>query len=115
MSINLKIEGMIHHIIFITRHIAVWDDYKNEIINNINDINFYNKIENYIPCGRNLYVSKPRMRKILYDSIVLNDNIFVEVGYNSYKPREQYDIEYKDIYAFIEECIKILIKKQQLK
>ena len=44
---------------------------------------------------------------------MLNNNIFLEVGYNSYKPKEQYNIEHQDIYGFIEECIKLLVKKQQ--
>jgi hypothetical protein len=55
------------------------------------------------------------MRKILYNSIVLNNNIFIEVGYNSYSIKEQYDIKQRDVYNFIEECIKILVRKQQLK
>jgi hypothetical protein len=55
------------------------------------------------------------MRKILYNSIVLNNNIFIEVGYGSYSIKEQYDIKQQDVYNFIEECIKILVKKQQLK
>jgi hypothetical protein len=79
-------------------------------LNNLNNINFNEKIENYVSSGKLLYVTRPRMRKILYNSIVLNNNIFIEVGYNSYSVKEQYDI-----YAFIEECIKILVKKQQLK
>ena len=79
-------------------------------MNNLNNINFNEKIENYVSSGKLLYVTRPRMRKILYNSIVLNNNIFIEVGYNSYSVKEQYDI-----YAFIEECIKILVKKQQLK
>ena len=53
------------------------------------------------------------MRELLYKSIVLNDNIFSEVGYNNYQPKEQYEIKDKDIYGFIEECVKILVKKQQ--
>jgi hypothetical protein len=50
MSINLKIEGIISHLIFITRHNIAWEDYKNDIINNLNQLDLYNKIENYIPC-----------------------------------------------------------------
>jgi hypothetical protein len=114
MSFNLKIEGIIGHSIFTTRNNTVWDDYKNDIINNFNNLNLNNNIENYEPAGgRSLYVSRPRMRVVLYNSIVLNNNIFLEVGYNSYKPKEQYNIEHQDIYGFIEECIKLLVKKQQ--
>ena len=42
------------------------------MIYKINELNF-NEIENYIPCGN---VSRPRMRVVLYNSIVLNKNIF---------------------------------------
>ena len=115
MSFNLKIEGIIQHNIFTERNIMDWNEYKNNILNNFININFIEKIENYIPCGKLLYTTRPRMRKILYDSIVLNTKIFMEVGYNSYKPKEQYNITHKDIRDFIEECILILVEKQQLK
>jgi len=113
MSFNLKIEGIISHSIFTTRNNITWDDYKKDIKNNLNNIDLNNKIKNYEPCGSSLYVTRSRMRIVLYNSIVLNNNIFVEVGYNSYQPKEQYDISHKDIYDFIEECIKGLVKKQQ--
>ena len=115
MSFNLKIEGIIEHNIFTERNIIDWDEYKNNILNNFNNINFTERIENYIPCGKSLYTTRTRMRKILYDSIVLNTKIFMEVGYDSYQPKEQYDIKHKNIYNFIDECVKILVKKQQLK
>lgn len=115
-SFNLKIEGIIQHNIFTERNIMDWNEYKNNIINNFNNINFTEKIENYVPPpGRSLYTTRLRMRIILYDSIVLNTKIFMEVGYSSYQPKEQYDIKHRNIYDFIEECIKILVKKQQLK
>ncbi len=115
MSFNLKIEGIIQHNIFTERNIIDWDEYKNNILNNFNNINFTEQIENYIPCDKSLYTTRPRMRKILYDSIVLNTKIFMEVRYSSYQPKEQYDIKHGNIYDFIEECVKILVKKQQLK
>jgi len=115
MSTNLKIEGIIGHSIFTARHNISWDDYKNDIICNLREIDFYDKIENYTSCGRSLHVTRPRMRTLLYNSIVLNNNIFYEVGYNSYKAKEQYVIKHHDIYDFIEECIKVLVKKQQEK
>lgn len=115
-SFNLKIEGIIQHNIFTERNIMDWNEYKNNIINNFYNINFTEKIEDYIPPpGRLLYTTRPRMRKILYDIIVLNKNIFKEVGYDLYQLREQYNITKSDIFDFIEECIKILVKKQQLK
>jgi len=114
MSINLKVEGIIQHNIFTERNIIDWHEYKNNIINNFNNINFYENIENYVPlCGRSLHVSRPRMRKLLHSSIVLNNKIFEELGYDVYKSREQYDVTHKDICDLIEECVKILVKKQQ--
>jgi hypothetical protein len=115
MPFNLKVEGIIGSVIFTERNIIDWNEYKTNILNNLNNINFNEKIENYISSDKSLHVTKPRMRKILYNSIVLNNNIFMEVGYNSYSVKEQYDIKQQDVYNFIEECIKILVKKQQLK
>lgn len=115
MSINLRVEGIINHYIFTERNSIIWNEYKNNIINNFNNINFNEKIDNYIPCDRILYVTRPRMRVLLYNSIVLNNNIFMEVGYGSYKSREENNIKQRDIYDFIEECIKILVKKQKCK
>jgi hypothetical protein len=114
MSFNLKVEGIIVSVIFTERNIIDWNEYKINILNNLNNINFNEKIENYISYGKSLHVTKIRMRKILYNSIVLNNNIFIEVGYGSYSIKE-YDIKQQDVYNFIEECIKILVKKQKLK
>ena len=115
MSFNLKVEGIIWSIIITERNIIDWNEYKINILNNLNNINFNEKIENYVSSGKLLYVTRPRMRIILYNNIVLNNNIFIEVGYNSYSIKEQYDIKQRDVYNFIEECIKILVKKQKLK
>lgn len=114
-SFNLKIEGIIQHNIFTERNIMDWNEYKNNIINNFNNINFSNQIENYVESGKKLYVTMPRMRKLLHNCIILNKNIFIEIGYDVYQPKGQYDIKHRNIYDFIEECIKILVKKQQLK
>ena len=93
-----------------------WDEYKINIINNFNNINFTEKIENYVPPpGRTLHFSRPKMRELLHSSIVFNKKIFKEVGYEDYKPREQYNFTFYDICDFIEKCVKILVKKQQLK
>jgi hypothetical protein len=115
MSFNLKVEGIVVSVIFRESDITDWNEYKINILNNLNNINFNEKIENYVSSGKLLYVTRPRMRKILYNSIVLNNNIFIEVGYGSYRIKEQYDIKQRYVYNFIEECIKILVKKQQLK
>ena len=121
MSFNLIVEGIIVSNIFTESKVIDWNEYKINILNNLNNINFNEQIENYISSGKtkaeckSLHVTKKRMRKILYDSIVLNNNIFIEIGYNSYSIKEQYNIKQRDVYIFIEECIKILVKKQQLK
>ena len=111
---NYKIETILFNAVYREINNIDWDTYKINITNNFNNINFSNDIENYIPCGRKLYVTRPRMRVKLYDFIVLNKNIFIEMGYSKYYTR---DIETKreDIYSFIEDCIKILVKKQQEK
>ncbi len=110
---NSEIEGILFHEIFTEKDNIVWDTYKNNIISNIRNIEFYSKIENYIPCEKRLYVTRPRMRELLYHAIVSNKNIFVEVGYNNYRCKEAYGITHDEIYEFIEECVKIIIKKQQ--
>ena len=116
MSFNLKVEGIIQHNIFTEINIMDWDEYKNNLINNFNNINFTENIENYAPpFGRSLYLSRPKMRELLHSSIVFNKKIFKEVGYEEYQPREQFNITFYDICDFIEECVKILVKKQQLK
>jgi len=66
-----------------------------------------------IPCDRSLHISRPRMRVVLYKSIVLNNNLFEEVGHNTYQPKEPDQINNQDIYGFIEELVKIIVKKQQ--
>ena len=116
MSFNLKVEGIVGSVIFREKNIIDWNEYKINILNNLNNINFNEKIDDYISLGKSLHLTtRPKMRKILYNSIVLNNNIFIEVGYNSYSIKEQYDIKQRDVYNFIEECIKILVKKQKLK
>lgn len=110
---NSEIEEILFHEIFTENDVIAWDTYKTNIISNLRHIEFYNKIENYIPCERRLYVTRPKMREILYHAIVSNKNIFIEVGYNNYRPKEPYGITYEEIYEFIEECVKIIIKKQQ--
>ena len=110
---NIKIEGIIQHMIFSKRRTPDWDTYKNDILNSLMTMNLNESIENYVPSGRALYVSRPRMRKILYDSIVLNNTIFVQVGYDDYQAKETYDIGHKEIYDFIEQCVNILVRKQR--
>ena len=72
---NFKIEGIIYNSIFTERNETNRNNYVTNIAKNLDGLDFNNKIENYIPCGRSLYVTRPRMRVLLYNSIILNDNI----------------------------------------
>jgi len=76
MLFNLTVEGIICHNIFTERNIIDWYEYKINILNNLNNINFNENIENYVSSGKSLHVLRPKMRKILYSSIVLNNKIF---------------------------------------
>ena len=59
---NFKIEGIISHAIFTERNNTDYHVYQTNIMNNICNIDLNNKINNYEPCGRSLYVTIPRMR-----------------------------------------------------
>jgi hypothetical protein len=115
MTVNLTIEGIIQDCVFRARNNDIWNNYKINIITNIKEIDLQNKIENYKPCTRYLYVSRPRMIDILYKNIVLNNNIFEEWFRNGIYPRKQYNITGNDIWGIVEECMIILVEKQQLK
>jgi len=72
------------------------------------------KINDYIkPEGRKLYLSKPKLRTILHNIVVINSKIFIEKGYDNYEPRNNYNITFIDICNFIEECVIILVNKQK--
>jgi hypothetical protein len=114
MNYYSKIEDAIFNNIFSERDVVDWKQYKDNVILNFNNINFTESIENYIPCQRKLYITRPKMREILHCRLTqLNDNIFQEVNYDTYAPRQEYDICFKDICDFIEECVKILSRNQQ--
>jgi len=114
MNYYSKIEDAIFNNIFSERDADDWKQYKDNVIRNFNNINFAESIENYIPCKRKLYITRPRMREILHVRLTqLNHNIFQEVNYDTYAPRQEYDIFFRDICDFIEECVKILSRKQQ--
>lgn len=81
----------------------------------MNSIDFQEKITNYESCGKSLHVSRPRMRTLLYMSIVLNKKLFEEIGYNKYFSKEGHDICDNDVWELIEECVNILVKKQKCK
>lgn len=100
----------------VEKHITDWNTYKINIIRNLNNINFQKNIEKYIPCKRKLYLTRPKMRMILHFRIQqLNENIFQEVGHEHYEPKKEYNISWHEMCEFIEECVKILVKKQQCK
>ena len=108
-------EGIIFHNIYKENNITDWLEYKNNIIDNLNNINFMNSINNYIKCDKTLHITRPKLRTELYKYITCNKKIFKEVGYNKYEQYEGYNINNSDIYDFIEICVKIIVKKQQLK
>jgi len=112
---NLKIEGIIFSNIYKENNITDWLEYKINIIDNLNNINFMNYIENYVKCNKKLYVTRPRLRTELYKYITCNNKIFKEVGYNTYESHEGYNINRYDIYNFIEICVNIIVTKQQVK
>ena len=115
MAINLTIEGIIQDCIFRARNEDNWNDYKMIIMMNIHGIDLEKKIENYKPCGRYLYVPRPRMIDILYQNIILNNNIFVELFKGGVYPRKEQNITNTDVWGFVEVCMKMLVDKQQLK
>ena len=115
MAINLTIEGIIQDCIFRARNEDNWNDYKMIIMMNIHYIDLEKKIENYKPCGRYLYVPRPRMIDILYQNIILNNNIFVELFKGGVYPRKEQNITNTDVWGFVEVCMKMLVDKQQLK
>jgi hypothetical protein len=69
MSFNLKVERIIESVIFTEINIIDWNKYKINILNNLNNINFNGKIENYISSGKSLHVTTPKMRIILLKKI----------------------------------------------
>jgi len=79
-------------------NIIDWNEYKNKILTNLlnNIFDIYN--------GNKLY-KKGKLREILHESIVLNNKIFKEVGYNNYEPRDNYNLSFYDI------CVNIITKK----
>lgn len=114
MSLKLTMQSIIEHNIYIERNIIDWNEYKSNIIKNLSNINFKEKINDYIkPEGRKLYLSKPKLRTILHNIVVINSKIFIEKGYDNYEPRNNYNITFIDICNFIEECVIILVNKQK--
>ena len=112
---SMKIDGIIFNCIYNAKNISLdWYEYKNNIIQNLNNINFIDSIEDYIPCKRILYITRPKMRVLLYRLITNNNKLFKEVGYDKYVFKDE-EINFSIVYTFIEGCIKILTKKQQCK
>ncbi len=72
MTVNLIIEGIIQDCVFRAKNNDIWNNYKINIITNIKEIDFQNKIENYKPSCRYLYVSRPIMIDILYKIYLKN-------------------------------------------
>ena len=106
------IEGIILHQIFAEDDISDWNKYKENIIRNFRDINYMESIANYVPCQRKLYITRPKLRMILHLRLKRNKNIFQEIGYEIYEPIKE-RITFDDFNKFVEDCVKILVAKQQ--
>ena len=110
MSLNIK-ESIINSIVKIRTN--DWNEAKQQIINNFNNINLYNLIDNYEPCNKKLYITRPKMRETMIIFINSLNQFFKQVSYDSYKARDGYNIKLEDISELIEICVKIMVIKQQ--
>jgi hypothetical protein len=115
MSVNLDIEEIIKNSIYSAQNTNTWNEYKMNILKNLNAIDLVNKIENYKPCEKYLYVSKARLIDIIYKNIILNDKLFIELFRNGYYPRQEYNFTGNDIWNLVDECMKIMVIKQHYK
>lgn len=115
MSFSIKIQKIVFQTIFKQKDIQNWSDYKNSILLGLLCINFNRSIENYTFTGKILYVQRSRLKKLVYDTIMLNTNLFKEVKNKNYEPRERYfEISKKDVLDTVEKCVDILVEKQTL-
>ncbi len=115
MSVKLDIKKIIQNSIYSANNTNTWNEYRMNILKNLDAIDLENKIENYTPCERYLYVSKPQLIDIIYKNIILNDKLFIELFRNGYYPRQEYNFTGNDIWNLVDECMKIMVKKQQYK
>jgi hypothetical protein len=91
-----------------------WTEYKSLIIEKFNKINFNKKVNNYIPCDNKLYVTRPALRTFLTNHVWWkNMQFFRQVSNDDYEPKDYNIISREDFYKFIEDCVKIIAKKQQ--
>lgn len=98
------------------RSTDIWTEYKSLIINELQKIDLYKEIDNYIPCDRKLYLTRPYLRTHLRDSIHCgNDQFFTETGHCEYEPKDYNLISRDNFYNFIRDCVNIIAKKQQCK
>ena len=107
------IEGIISSNIFSEWNLTDWNEYKENVLRNFNSIDFTESIGNYVPCQRKLYITRPKMRELLRRFLYLNTNIFRETGYESYESKTGCEITFHNMCYFVEDCVKILAKKQQ--
>lgn len=108
-----RIEEIIAHLIMTEKNIDTWEEYETNIIRNFKSVDFQRVIENYKPSPfRKLYISRFDMSGILYDNIVLNDNLFVEFFKNGYYPKQECDFTGRDTWNLVEQCVQILVQKQ---
>ena len=91
---------------------ANFDDALSQFITNINNIQL-DRIPEFTPCGRKLYVTRPKMREEIRKkfSSNLNWQFFKEVNHWEYDYIN--DGDRRKFEDKLEDAIKILAKKQQ--
>jgi hypothetical protein len=93
----MQIEGKITHCIHIHHNCKDFTEYKANILQSLDDIK-----HQYL----DIKLTRPRLRILLYNSIVLNNNIFKEVSYGTYEFKD--NTVNKELFKFIDECINLL-------
>jgi hypothetical protein len=110
-----EIEEIITHLIMMQHMIDTWDEYETNITRSFNSVDFRKVIQNYKPClcFNKLYINNFDMSGILYENIVLNNNLFIDLMENGSKyPRKECEFTSNDVWALIEQCVHILVEKQ---
>ena len=93
----MQIEGKITHCIYLHIHCKDFTIYKANILHSLDEIR-----HQYL----DIKITRPRLRTLLYNSIVLNRNIFKEVNYGTYEFND--GTSNKELFEFIKKCINLL-------
>lgn len=89
-----------------------WDEAREQIIHNLFNIEKFKKvIENYIPCKKNLYISKQQLEKQIKKYLFRLDKFFIKLSDETVIPRK--DIDEEEIKEIISLGTNIIIHKQQ--